>query len=97
MIRLKDLRKAINKSQQAVANAVGTSQRNYAYYESGTRVADYQMLISLADYFNVSLDYLLGRETPKLSEERQQILDAVPTLNDEQIHVLLIVVNSFNK
>ena len=84
----------MHKSQQAVATAVGVSQRSYAYYETGVRVADYQTLIRLADYFNVSLDYLLGRETPNISESRQNLLNKVQTLSEEQVTLLLSVINS---
>lgn len=93
MVRLKDLRKQAHKSQQAVANAVGVSQRSYAYYETGVRVADYTTLIRLADYFNVTLDYLLGRETPAVSENRQRLLDKAQTLSEAQVELVLSVIN----
>lgn len=92
-MRLKELRKAIHKSQQVVADAVGVSQRSYAYYETGIRVVDYDTLIKLADYFNVSIDYLLGRQSPNVSPERQELLDKVQTLSEEQVKLLLNVVS----
>lgn len=59
MIRLKELR--AQKSQSQVARAVGIPQTTYSGYENENRQADYDTLIKLANYFNVSIDYLLGR------------------------------------
>lgn len=83
----------MNMSQQAVANAVKVSQRSYAYYESGLRVADYETLMRLADYFGVTIDYMLGRKTPGLSESRQALIDKAQSLSDEAVEALLSVAN----
>lgn len=56
------LRKEKNKTQKEVAEYLQTSQQTYGRYENGTREADYETLCKLADYFGVSVDYLLGRE-----------------------------------
>ena len=48
-------------SQIALAMALNMSQNSISRYETGEREADYKTLIAFADYFNVSLDYLLGR------------------------------------
>lgn len=60
-MRLKELRKAKGISQLKLAIELGTTQNSISRYESGTRQADYETLIALANYFNVSIDYLLGR------------------------------------
>lgn len=60
-MRLKELRKARNISQLKLAMDLGMNQNSISRYESGAREADYQTLIALADYFNVSIDYLLER------------------------------------
>ena len=60
-IRLKELRDARNLSQKAVAEAVGMAPMAYQRYEYGTREPAFNKLIALADYFDVSLDYLVGR------------------------------------
>ena len=59
MNRLRILRGAV--SQQKVAENLGVSQRAYSNYENGTREPDQAMLLKMAEYFNVSVDYLLGR------------------------------------
>ena len=59
--RLRELRKKKNISQLKLAMDLAINQNSISRYESGAREADYATLIKLADYFNVSLDYLLGR------------------------------------
>lgn len=61
LIRLKELRKEIKYTQRDVANHLGITQPAYANYENGSRQADYDTLNKLADLFNVSVDYILGR------------------------------------
>ncbi len=92
MIRLIELRG--DKTQEYIAKQTGLTQQSYRNYESGTRQAKYETLIRLADYFNVSLDYLLGRSSPNISENRQKLLDKVQTLSEEQVTLLLSVINS---
>lgn len=59
--RLKICRKNCNVTQKQVAVAIGTSEQNYQRYERGTQQPTLPVLIALADYFDVSLDYLTGR------------------------------------
>ena len=55
------MRKKRHISQLQLALALNTNQNCISRYESGTREADYRMLIAIADYFDVSIDYLLER------------------------------------
>ncbi len=59
--RLKELRTSKGLTQKQVYEAVGMSAIGYQRYEYGDREPAYQKLIALADYFDVSLDYLVGR------------------------------------
>ena len=59
--RLISLRKSKNLTQKQVYTAIGMSQLGYQRYEYGDRAPAFQKLIALADYFDVSLDYLVGR------------------------------------
>ncbi len=59
--RLKSLRKAKKISQLKLALDLNMNQNSISRYETGEREADYDTLIKIADYFDVSLDYLLGR------------------------------------
>lgn len=60
-LRLKELRKRRGISQLRLALELGMNQNSISRYENGEREADYRTLIRLADYFNVSIDYLLER------------------------------------
>ena len=60
-IRLKELRKLRKMTQQRLALELNMNQNTISRYESGEREADYQTLIRFADFFNVSIDYLLER------------------------------------
>ncbi len=59
--RLKALRKSRKLSQLKLALDLHMNQNSISRYENGEREADYATLIRLADYFGVSIDYLLGR------------------------------------
>ncbi|MBR3835944.1 MAG: helix-turn-helix transcriptional regulator [Clostridia bacterium] len=60
-MRLKELRKAKGISQLKLAIDLNMNQNSISRYENGIREADYNTLIKFADYFNVSVDYLLER------------------------------------
>ncbi len=61
IFRLKELRGKRKISQLKLALDLGMNQNSISRYETMEREADYATLIKLADYFNVSIDYLLGR------------------------------------
>ncbi len=63
--RLKELRKKKNISQLKLALDLNMNQNTISRYENLERQADYKTLIRFADYFNVTLDYLLGRTDDK--------------------------------
>ena len=65
MFRLKDLRKEKGISQLKLAMDLHMNQNSISRYETEQREADYKTLILFADYFHVSVDYLLGRTTCK--------------------------------
>lgn len=60
-MRLKELRKEKGISQIKLAMDLSVNQNTISRYETGEREAGYDMLIKIADYFNVSVDYLLER------------------------------------
>ena len=59
--RLRYLRREKKMSQAALAEAIGVAQSSITSYERDERKPSYEVLCLLADYFNVSTDYLLGR------------------------------------
>ncbi|MBR2372144.1 MAG: helix-turn-helix transcriptional regulator [Clostridia bacterium] len=60
--RLFALRKEFEYTQREVAQMLGISQPSYIRYENGTSQPNLQTLAKIADIFDVSVDYLLGRE-----------------------------------
>ena len=59
--RLRDLREDHDKTQQDIADLLGTSQTMYARYERGANELPIHHLLTLCDYYKISADYLLGR------------------------------------
>ena len=60
--RLKDLREDADKAQKEVAAILGIDQRTYSNYETGKREIPVRHLIVLADFYDVSIDYIVGRK-----------------------------------
>ncbi|ENI1326526.1 helix-turn-helix transcriptional regulator [Listeria monocytogenes] len=60
--RISELRKTKELSQYKLAEELGFSRGQVANYEQGSREPNYETLIKIAKYFDVSTDYLLGRE-----------------------------------
>ena len=67
MNRLKELRKKSNFTQKEIANIIGIAQNTYSCWENGKIRIDNASLQKLADFFNVSVDYLLGRDEKTLA------------------------------
>ena len=68
-MRLRYLRKQKKITQLKMAMDLNMSQNTISRYETGEREADYSTLIRFADYFDVSIDYLLERtDNPKLNK-----------------------------
>lgn len=59
--RLKDLRTDRDLTQKQVADVIGMSQTGYSKYETGENDIPTHILIQLADFYNTSIDYILGR------------------------------------
>ncbi len=62
---MRDLREDSDKTQQEIAEYLGTSQTMYARYERGANELPLHHMIKLCDYYGVSADYFLGRNTDK--------------------------------
>ncbi|MCD7868214.1 MAG: helix-turn-helix domain-containing protein [Clostridiales bacterium] len=63
--RIQDLRNDADLSQKEISEILHISQRSYSHYETGSRNIPIEMLIRLADYYDTSVDYLLGRTDKK--------------------------------
>lgn len=58
--RIKDLREDNDKLQKDIADILGISQQYYSEYEKGNRTIPIFHLITLAKYYNTSIDYIVG-------------------------------------
>lgn len=68
-MRLKQLRESRGISQLKLSMDLNMNQNSISRYETGTREADYNTLIRLADYYNVSIDYILERtDNPNINK-----------------------------
>ncbi|KIL42629.1 helix-turn-helix domain-containing protein [Jeotgalibacillus soli] len=75
--RLKQLRLHKKKTQQDMAALLGISRQAYGYYENGSRQPDYNAIKLLADYFEVSIDYLITGKQGNKKEDGiwEEVLD----------------------
>ena len=63
--RIQDLRTDADLSQKQLSEILHISQRSYSHYETGSRNIPVVMLIRLANYYDISVDYLVGRTDKK--------------------------------
>lgn len=70
--KLKNLRNSKKYTQSDLAKLLGVARTTYAMYEQGNREPDYETLIKIADHFDVTTDYLLGR-----TDSRDSVLPKV--------------------
>lgn len=88
MIRLKELRQSVNLNQREMAEVFNVSKSTYNYWEQGKIEIDFKNLMLIADYFNVSVDYLLGRDPPPNSNKIDETINRIDRkfnkLNKEQ-------------
>jgi len=64
--RLKDMREDLDKKQEDIAAVLGITRQQYQLYESGKREMPMHLFATLAQHYNISLDYLAGlTDTPR--------------------------------
>lgn len=80
MNNLRLIRTQKNLSQQTVADALGINRVTYTNYENGKREPDMETLKKLAQYFGVSIDFLLNFIPPVLPEKECEIEEALTLL-----------------
>lgn len=84
-MKLKELRKENKKTQTDIAQQLNLTQQTYAKYELGNLEPNLQTLCKLADFYGVSLDFLVGREYNNefgyISEDEKALLNLYRTLN----------------
>lgn len=103
---LKNLRKEKGISQQQLADVIGISQQSINKYENHSIEPDISTLISLANYFETSVDYLIGNTAIKrkienvrtydLNNEETKFIDNFRKLNQVQKKSILLVIENYN-
>ena len=83
MNNLKAARKAKNMTQVEVAKRIGLAQISYSSWEKGTTKIDHTSLIKLSELFEVSVDYLLGKETENKKEPASENRDGLTEMEIE--------------
>lgn len=91
-MNLKKLRQEQNLKQEDVAKMIQKSSVAYGYYESGRNEPDLKTLITLADFYNVSLDYLCDRPFNNgigyINDRQRQLFNAIKELDEWQLERL---------
>ena len=94
--RLKDLREDEDMKQWQIAEILGMKQEQYQRYESGKRETPINILIKLANYYDISLDYIAGRTNDKgglhsmqIDQDEKKLLALFRRLNRQQKNIIL--------
>ena len=90
MNKLKELRKKKNMTQQEIAKIIKVAPTTYLGYEKGNISIDDKMLITLADFFNTSIDELVGRKSEivnlnYLDETRKKLITEILEMDDNAV------------
>ena len=78
--RLRLLRQACGLTQEEFCNEIGISDTHYRKIEAGSRAGSLELIVEMAEYFQVSLDYLLLGETESNSKAKKDILVVIESL-----------------
>lgn len=96
---LKKLRQKSGISQQALAERLGISQQSINKYENHKIEPDISTLIAMADFFETTIDYLVGRTTQegkqKKMQSSEQFLEKYQKLDENERTCVNLIVNTF--
>lgn len=95
--RLRELMEQTKTTQGTLAKESGCSRQAISQYMDGSSMPNVDKLLSIADYFDVSIDYLLGREDKKNEKELQHIVSGYTGLSEGAIHYLRYSVRTWQK
>lgn len=100
-MKLKELRLQYKKNQVEIAKIAQVSQSNYSKYELGKLTPDMNSLINLANYYNVSLDYICERPFNNnigyIPEEKKAIIKQIISLDDKKLSYLQGVIDTLTQ
>ncbi len=94
--RLKSLRKEKNITQKKLSDEINVSASTIGLYEQGRRTPDNETLTKIADYFEVTTDYLLGRTNQKYFKEEDTIaFHTKKKITDKDLKHLRSIVDAY--
>ena len=92
-LKIKELREEYQLTQKELAAKIGNVQRNVSNWENGSSEPDLETIAKLADYFQISIDELFGRDAHApfsiMDDEEQALYRMIKTLDSEQKAALL--------
>lgn len=94
--RIAALRKNRNLTQDDMSTTLGISRAALSHYEKGRREPDYDTLINIADFFKVSLDYIMGRTDDPLASldpENREFIDRLELSDDQLMNQLAFTID----
>ena len=107
LINLKKLREDASISQKALADAIGVSQQSVNKYENHNIEPDIETLIRIADFFETSVDYLIGHtsvrrkieevHTFELNDRESKVMEQYRSLTSKQKACVDIVMDSYSE
>ena len=107
LTNLKKLREDASISQKAVADAIGVSQQSVNKYENHNIEPDIETLIRIADFFETSVDYLIGHTTVRrkieevhvfeLNDRESKVMEQYRSLTSKQKACVDIVMDSYSE
>lgn len=87
--RIKDLRIENKNTQKELAEYLGLTPKMISFYEKEERFPPHDIILKLANYFNVSTDYLLGRTDEKNNNDKSNKIDINRNENDNDIEKMI--------
>lgn len=105
MSRIAELRKRQKLNQKQLGSIIGVAQNTISNWETGKREPDHESLKKMADFFGVSVDYLLGRDekkpTPETEDGRdpleKQLNELLSLSSDEIKRAMIALLEQFQK
>lgn len=83
------------RTQQDIGDKLGISRARYSHYETDHVQPDHELLYKMANIYDVSIDYLLGRDSAAaagLSEEEIEIIERLRRLGEKDVAIILSMI-----
>lgn len=99
--RIVEMRKKRHKTQEALAKQIGVTRSALSQYELGSRQPDYETIKRMADYFEVSTDYLLGKEVTSGSfltdPQKIKLFELIDELDEDDKNYVMETIKRITK